>query len=152
MGRFLSPDPSNQGVDFYYPQTWNHYAYALNNPLSKIDENGLWPTDVHNNIIDRAFPGLSNQQRQNLKTASQNVDKDQSMAGSYKHGMSAGNDPNGPVNARQNSQDFIQQNEHDAEAIQAAWLASGHTGIAPGALSAFGNALHTITDEDVAIL
>lgn len=28
MGRFSSPDPSNWGVDFYYPQSWNKYAYV----------------------------------------------------------------------------------------------------------------------------
>jgi len=43
--------------------------------------------------------------------------------------------------------DYIQQNEQNAKDIQAAWIASGHTGIEPGALAAFGNALHTITDE-----
>jgi RHS repeat-associated protein len=147
IGRLMSLDPTNQGVDFYYPQTWNRYAYALDNPLSIVDNNGLWPTRIHESIINNAFPGLSNSQRQNLKTASKDVDRDQSVEGSYKHGMSNGNDPNGSVNALQDSQNFIDQNEHDAEAIQDKWIAEGNTGIAPAAMTAFGNALHTITDE-----
>jgi RHS repeat-associated protein len=147
QGRFTSPDPSNQGIDFYYPQSWNHYAYAVNNPFSLVDRNGLWPTWVHNDIIDKAFPGLSNGDRQILKAASENTDSDQSLEGAYKHGMANGSDPNGSVHAAMDSANFIATNEHNAESIQAAWIASGHTGIAPGALTAFGNALHTITDE-----
>lgn len=45
---------------------------------------------IHNEIIDEAFPGLSKSQLQSLKTASANVDKDQSPEGSYKHGMGNG--------------------------------------------------------------
>jgi hypothetical protein len=63
------------------------------------------------------------------------------------YGMANGSDPNGTVHAQMDSEDFIKQNERNAEAIQADWVASGHTGIAPAALAAFGNALHTITDE-----
>ena len=43
--------------------------------------------------------------------------------------------------------DWIEQNEHDAKEIQDEWIASGHSGISPAALAAFGNALHTIADE-----
>ncbi len=65
------------------------------------------------------------------------------------HGMdSVHNNPEeGAYNPEIAPYDFIQQNEHDAKQIQADWIASGHTGIAPAALAAFGNALHTITDE-----
>jgi RHS repeat-associated protein len=146
QGRFTSPDPSNLSVDFWLPQTWNRYGYGLNNPLAVVDENGLWPTWVHNRIINEAFPGLSKEQLQNLQTTSKNVDSDQGLSGSYKHGMANGNDPNGYVHASEESEEFIKKNEHDGESIQAAWIASGHTGIAPAALTAFGNALHTIAD------
>lgn len=33
QGRFTSPDPMNLGGRIRYPQTWNMYAYTLNNPL-----------------------------------------------------------------------------------------------------------------------
>jgi RHS repeat-associated protein len=42
QGRWISPDPSGlSAVDPSNPQTWNRYAYVLNNPLSNIDPLGL---------------------------------------------------------------------------------------------------------------
>ncbi len=42
QGRWVSPDPSGlNAVDPSNPQTWNRYAYVLNNPLSNIDPTGL---------------------------------------------------------------------------------------------------------------
>lgn len=37
-GRFLAPDPYVQAPDF--TQSFNRYSYALNNPLTYVDENG----------------------------------------------------------------------------------------------------------------
>jgi RHS repeat-associated protein len=40
-GRWLSPDPAGLGaVDPSNPQTWNRYAYVMNNPLSLVDPFG----------------------------------------------------------------------------------------------------------------
>jgi RHS repeat-associated protein len=41
LGRFTSPDPYNAGADPGSPQSWNMYAYVLNNPLRFIDPTGL---------------------------------------------------------------------------------------------------------------
>jgi RHS repeat-associated protein len=42
QGRWISPDPAGLGaVDPSNPQSWNRYAYALNNPLSFKDPTGL---------------------------------------------------------------------------------------------------------------
>jgi RHS repeat-associated protein len=41
MGRFLSPDPLMASAHASNPQTWNRYAYVLNNPLRLIDPNGM---------------------------------------------------------------------------------------------------------------
>ncbi len=42
MGRWMSPDPAGlAAVNPSYPQTWNLYAYAANNPLIYTDPNGL---------------------------------------------------------------------------------------------------------------
>ncbi len=149
MGRWMSPDPSNWGVDFYYPQTWNHYSYVANNPLSNTDPNGLWLTPTHNSIINNSFPGLSKEQRQILQGSSKEVDTHQGQEDQFMHGMDSthNNTSEGLYNPEIGPSDYIQQNEQNAKDIQAAWIASGHTGIAPGALAAFGNALHTITDE-----
>ena len=148
LGRFLSVDPV-----FQFPtntQSLNPYSYVLNNPLSMADRNGLWPFYIHNEIIDEAFPGLSKQDLQTLKNASWNMDYgpgQQSPALSFEHGMSDGVTGQTGAQAAQQADAFIAQNEHDAQQIQADWIKSGHTGIAPGALTAFGNALHTIEDK-----
>ncbi|MGH2506842.1 MAG: RHS repeat domain-containing protein [Ktedonobacteraceae bacterium] len=150
MGRFMSPDPSDLSVDFWMPQTWNRYSYALNNPLSIVDRNGLWPTYIHNEIINEAFPGMSAQDLKMLSDASYNMDYgpgQQSAALSFEHGMSNGLTGQTPSEAEQQADAFIAQNQHDAAKIQADWIASGHSGIAPAALTDFGNALHTIEDR-----
>jgi len=41
QGRFNSPDPGNAGADLTNPQSWNAYAYVLNNPLNNVDPDGL---------------------------------------------------------------------------------------------------------------
>jgi RHS repeat-associated protein len=150
QGRWPSPDASNLSVDFWLPQTWNRYAYTLNDPLTFVDRNGLWPTWIHNDIITEAFPGVSKADLQTLKDASRNMDYgpgQQDASLSFEHGMSDGLHGQTPAEAEQKANDFIAKNEHDARKIEADWLASGRTGIAPAALRAFGNALHTITDR-----
>src|SRR5579859_2101921 len=43
-GRWLSPDPAGLGaVDPTNPQSWNRYAYVLNNPTNLTDPTGLDP-------------------------------------------------------------------------------------------------------------
>jgi RHS repeat-associated protein len=75
MGRFTSGDPSSASIDKTNPQSWNRYTYTYNNPLAFVDHNGKWPTKIHEQIIDKAFPGLSSRQRQVLKDASSYVDR-----------------------------------------------------------------------------
>ena len=42
LGRFMRPDPLLNSGRPDNPQTWNRYAYVLNNPLRYIDPTGLW--------------------------------------------------------------------------------------------------------------
>ena len=43
QGRWLTPDPAGlDAVDPSNPQSWNRYAYVMNNPLSATDPEGLW--------------------------------------------------------------------------------------------------------------
>ena len=159
LGRWTSPDPSNLGIDFWLPQTWNRYAFVGNNPLRFVDRTGLWPTSIHELNVDESLPGLSPQQRQLLKDASYAVDHSmkylgvfdsQSAEASPMHSMSNGNDPDEAHAvglAITLSDRFIQENEAEARVAQAKWVASGNSGISPQALLAFGNALHTIQDS-----
>ena len=41
MGRFMSPDPLMASAKVWDPQTWNRYAYVLNNPLKYTDPTGM---------------------------------------------------------------------------------------------------------------
>src|SRR5205814_7660248 len=42
QGRWISPDPAGlAAVDPTNPQTWNRYAYVMNNPLNFVDPLGL---------------------------------------------------------------------------------------------------------------
>jgi RHS repeat-associated protein len=41
LGRFMSPDPDNTGASDDNPQSWNAYSYVLNNPINRIDPDGL---------------------------------------------------------------------------------------------------------------
>lgn len=40
LGRFLSKDPRPGPLRFTFPQAWNAYMYALNNPLKFLDPDG----------------------------------------------------------------------------------------------------------------
>ncbi len=45
-GAWLSPDPAGlAAVDITSPQTWNRYAYVMDNPTSYIDPSGLFMCD-----------------------------------------------------------------------------------------------------------
>ena len=160
LGRFISSDPSNISIEFRMPQSWNRYAYALNNPLAMVDDNGLWPNSTHGEIIDNAFPGLTSNERNILKASSYNMDYKNKLYGdidpqdpraSYLHEMSDGNaydkDPASAMFvARELADRFISDNEAAAADSQRDWIASGHTDLNPASLVLFGNALHPVTD------
>ena len=60
MGRFMSPDPAGvRAVKLANPQTWNWYAYVINNPLRYTDPTGMYTcADDHNKCAtdqDKAF-------------------------------------------------------------------------------------------------
>lgn len=64
MGRWLSPDPSGlTHVDLGNPQELNLYSYVGNNPLTRVDLDGLcikgfqWACNL-GQIIDNGFHGL----------------------------------------------------------------------------------------------
>jgi RHS repeat-associated protein len=54
MGRFLSVDPSARSGRPEAPQSWNRYAYARNNPIVRLDPDGL--RDVYVAFWTKRFP------------------------------------------------------------------------------------------------
>jgi len=91
LGRFTGPDTLFADQRPSDPQSWNMYAYVGNNPLRFVDVNGKWRTEIHRAIIDGAFVGLTDAQRDVLKAASIKVDGflngGQSSPNAYMHGM-----------------------------------------------------------------
>ena len=146
QGRFSSPDPSRLSAFIDNPQTWNMYSYTYNNPLRFVDKNGMWPTSIHNQIIDAAFPNLTSAQRQILKDVSAHQDSilsgGQSGPLSFQHAM------RGPgqsvAEAQQDFNDFVSLNEDDAMKTQISFWLSGKTGYSDKALAEFAAALHAI--------
>lgn len=40
LAKFLEVDPSSKSISLEFPQSWNRYTYALNNPLKYVDPHG----------------------------------------------------------------------------------------------------------------
>jgi RHS repeat-associated protein len=163
LGRFMSIDPSGKSILLSNPQTWNGYSYCLNNPLRYVDDNGKWPTETHNKIIEKAFPGMSKRQLEQVKTGSARVDVDlsrpvklftentmvESMA--PRHAMTPGFmvAKLGSVSAAQSwargeASKWIDQNMGEAKSIYNNSQNKDH--VPDAALQRFGAGAHTIMD------
>jgi RHS repeat-associated protein len=93
-GRWMSPDPANAGADPSYPQTWNMYAYAGNNPTTNTDPTGetyqVCQTDASGNqsnctdISDEQFAQFQEENKDTLTfTGNGDVLQNGSVIGSY---------------------------------------------------------------------
>ena len=51
QSRWLRPDPYNGSYDITNPQSFNRYAYAMNNPLAYVDPSGLDHTDENGQLV-----------------------------------------------------------------------------------------------------
>lgn len=153
MGRFLSPDPSNLSVFFSNPQSWNRYAYVYNNPLRLTDDNGKWPADIHNQIIDNSFPNLTAAQRQILKNIS--AQQDSILMGGQGNSMSFEHAMRGPAQtvaqAQAKYEDFVSGMEDSAQKAQwTFWLKDpleNGESLSDEALARFAEALHAVLDS-----
>jgi RHS repeat-associated protein len=142
QGRFTSPDPTRQSVDKANPQTWNRYSYTLNNPHAYVDKNGLWPTPIHEAMLDSIFGGvLSSWQVKYLKSVSWGQDNPfgpgqdpqnsnwHAMCTPAQHGQCAGG-----------IADYISMNLASAKRL------GDFAGLTENSLLYFGKAAHTLSD------
>jgi RHS repeat-associated protein len=98
------------------PKSLHRYGYVLDNPINYYDNFGFWPTDIHNRIIDEAFPNLPDEIRNEIKKGSKEADSiilpPYQMPGyDYVHSMRASNqDPHIAADLmKQFIQDKLQQ-------------------------------------------
>ncbi len=60
LGRFLSVDPSHESRKPSFPQTWNRFSYARDNPINRYDPDGRadmgsgFDKEIHTSCGDRA--------------------------------------------------------------------------------------------------
>lgn len=143
LGRFMSVDPSRVSINPTNPQSWNRYTYTLNNPLNLVDQNGLWPTRIHDEIIEAVFGGVLTRHQVNLlKQVSAGQD-------SIRNGG-----PN-PNNSNWHGQCTPSQSTTQCGAgistyvngnLAIAWVQADLFGLTDTALTYFGKAGHTLTD------
>ena len=141
LGRFMQMDSVR------YQDDVNAYLYVHDDPVNFIDHNGKWPTAIHEAIIDQAFPGLSENQRATLKSASAGMDHCvlcQSKGWSYRHAMRAPDQSSGE--AKRQTQDWVKTEEHNAQENQGGQPKDA-AAINDSSLAAFGDAVHTVADS-----
>ena len=68
QGRFTSTDPLMASAQTAMPQSWNRYAYVLNNPLRFVDPSGLEPQEPREEILRRIRERQQNQPLQTTQT------------------------------------------------------------------------------------
>jgi len=157
QGRFTSVDPEVQQVGaMVNPQNWNGYAYAINNPLTYVDRTGKWPTEIHNLIIQLAFPGLYPHSIESIQTGSHGVDVPNTILESHanEHAMQGLGQTLG--DAHKGYQQFIDLNSSRASSEQLEWSKSPwanpdnlcfYSRFGGGSLDYFGRAIHPIMDN-----
>jgi RHS repeat-associated protein len=153
QGRFTSVDPAFQQVtSMVNPQNWNGYAYAINNPLTYVDQNGKWPTSIHNLIIRLAFPALNPVYVAHIQAGSHHTDVPTTIFESFanEHAMRR------PGQTLEDAQKGYQA-KIDSDSYRAAhWIMGATPSLYDGRATAmnlefsfeyFGRAIHPIMDN-----
>jgi len=76
LGRFQSPDPLLNSGRPWQPQSWNRYAYTLNNPINFVDPFGLYEFKPSNCALDDTkCHKKAEQDREKFRKSLQNLEK-----------------------------------------------------------------------------
>jgi RHS repeat-associated protein len=132
LQRWLNRDPIGEEGGL------NLYTYVENDPINQVDPFGLWTKDIHNYLIDHAFPNLTPAQRQILKDVSADVDSlypGQLQKNDYQHAMSMPGEK--PDAAAAKWSKFLQDQQNKAKKCS-----DRNAG-----LSDFGRGLHALADS-----
>ena len=161
-GRFTSIDPSKKSFQISNPQTLNRYVYVNNNPMRFFDANGKWPTETHDAILKKAFPGLGGNIKW-IQSGSGSVDrtvlncdctpKTLLEANAPQHAMTPGSAvrkdglKKAQDDARKAAESFVESNLENAKsAFKKAGDEKFNSKMGDAALFAFGRAAHTLMD------
>ena len=75
QGRFLSPDPLLNSGRPWLPQSWNRYAYVMNNPLRFVDSDGLYELENNCELDDERCNAEFRRNAENLRDAIEKLRK-----------------------------------------------------------------------------
>jgi RHS repeat-associated protein len=142
MGRFMTPDPGHVGANVGDPQSWNAYVYALNDPISRIDRNGMWATGIHADILTYGLGNyLSDREIDRLIQVQWSMDLTNVFRGAgrnYEHAMCD------PGQDQRKCKALMSDSVRSNVAMSRAGIVNGQfTGTG---LEHFGRALHTLQD------
>lgn len=146
QGRFMSPDPSPDGVNPLDPQSWNLYSYVRNRPMRYIDIGGQWATEIHAQLLTAALQGyVSSGELQRLVNRQFIMDKNwNAPVNQYMHAMSNGlsKPPQSNAEATAKMWDFVSDDIREAKAGAHGWFGN----FTDRSLVFLGDAIHTLQD------
>jgi len=126
------------------PQSLGRYIYVLNRPLDLTDPSGLWPTRIHNQILQEAFNGELNpfdiRELQRISAAQDHLIPGQLPSNAHEHAM------RGSAKQRVSEAETLYDN-FLAENLSLSKVLLGNPHYEPNRWLYLGKSLHAIADN-----